>query len=84
MNDVRNGKKGGIRMLVKKIDPKGTLGTKELETIKAKLRNADEISMVPINVAGDTVTIGCDWSEFESDWEFVHRLVSRKGATHIG
>lgn len=71
-------------MLVKKIDPQGTLEAQQLETIKAKLRNADEISMVPINVAGDTVTIGCDWSEFANDWEFVHRLVSRKRATYTG
>lgn len=84
MNDARNGKEGGIWMLVKKIDPQGTLEAQQLETIKAKLRNADEISMVPINAAGDVVTIGCDWSEFDNDWEFVHRLVSRKGATHTG
>ena len=68
-------------MLVKKIDPQGTLGPRELETIKAKLRNTDEISMVPIHVAGDSVIIGCDWSEFANDWEFVHRLVSRRGLT---
>lgn len=71
-------------MLVLKIDPYGQLSKCQLETIKAKLRNADEISMVPINVAGDTVAIGCDWSEFINDWEFVHRLVKRQRSTFTG
>lgn len=65
-------------MLVLKIDPGGTLGQRAMAIISAKLRNADEMSMVPIKVEADAVKMGCDWSEFNNDWEFTHRRVSQQ------
>jgi|GEM_PF-6298105 hypothetical protein len=60
-------------MLTYHIDPAKTLGDRELNTLKAKLRNADGISAVPFDVSGDTLRIGIDDSEFANDWEFIGR-----------
>lgn len=65
-------------MLIRQIDPRGTLGKAEAALIKAKLRNADGLSVVPITVAENTVVIGCDWNEFADDWEFIGRRLGYK------
>lgn len=60
-------------MLSQHIDPAKTLGEREMNTIKAKLRNPDGISAVPLNVVADTLRIGSDDSDFADDWEFIGR-----------
>ncbi len=55
------------------IDPAKTLGEREMSTIKAKLRNPDGISVVPLNVAADNLRIGFDASDFADDLEFIGR-----------
>lgn len=60
-------------MLTRSIDPAGTLGERELAIIKAKLRNPDGVSSVPVKVEENTLSIGFDDKEFADDWEFIGR-----------
>jgi hypothetical protein len=60
-------------MITQHIDPSKTLGERELSTIKAKLRNPDGISAVPVDVSAETLRIGIDDSEIADGWEFIGR-----------
>ena len=60
-------------LLTKRIDAAGTLGSKELATVMAKLRNPDGVSAVPICLQGDRLRIGCDDSDFDNELDFIGR-----------
>lgn len=60
-------------MLSRVIDPSRALGEREMNTLKAKLRNPDGISSVPMDVVADTLRIGSDESDFADDWDFIGR-----------
>ncbi len=64
---------GGENMLTVAIDPAGSLSERELSIIKAKLRNLDGISAVPVDVEKNELRIGIDDNAFVDDWEFIGR-----------
>lgn len=47
-----------------------SLSAHQAAVVKAKLRNMDGISVVPIAVSGDSIVIGFDpWDTEQYDWE---------------
>jgi hypothetical protein len=60
-------------MFLQQLDPAGTLGSRQLKVIKAKLRNPDAVSAVPVYVVENMLRIGYDEEEFADDWEFIGR-----------
>ncbi|MDR7868485.1 MAG: hypothetical protein RIN56_16920 [Sporomusaceae bacterium] len=60
-------------MMTIAIDPAGSIGEKELAVLRAKLRNPDGISAVPVNAEKNILRIGVDDAEFADDWEFIGR-----------